>query len=290
MALISDQWDAANPDNNNASPPNGAPEGATRVRDLNDCVRLLMSSGAEQGDLLNAQGSMAVQNSNAVTITDPTQSKVAADLTGSTNVPAAELTGVVPEASLVGNYPQASVGNSDQFGGLTVDVLLGVGEVKFWYGPRAAVDANPYWAIADGQNNTPNLQDLYLRGASDDSQVDGSTQGDGSSTLDGTGGQHVHTVDGHALTESEMPSHSHGEGGTSSTDAFGGRTTPEPDAAGKLRPGGYQGGNVGYWETEAAGGGQAHSHGLTGDGRHSHTVLLDNNISHARLWVVIRVA
>jgi len=291
-STIPSQFDA-NPESNDGSPPIGAPEGMSSNQ-YNNSQRYNKAAIRENYDDLKALeaflGNMAGQDPDAVAITG---GSVAGNGSGLTSLNASQLaSGIVPADRLNGNYPDMSAGDSDKFGGLTPEIFLGLGEVKLWYGLKSVIDANPYWQVADGTNGTPDFQNVFIRGASNDSQVDGSLNGSGSATSS-SAGDHDHggNTGGHALTEAQNGPHDHYEGGIS-RDTTGGATDwkPPDDPTGLLRPGNYQGGNLAQFKTESSGAGQEHSHPISSSGDHNHSVDIDSNISHKRLWVVIRTA
>jgi hypothetical protein len=72
------------------------------------------------------------------------------------------------------------------------------GMIVHWYG--LAADCPSGWAICDGTNGTPNLRDRFIVGAGNTYNLSDSG-GSASQTI---------TVDGHVLTLTEMPGHSHG--------------------------------------------------------------------------------
>lgn len=130
------------------------------------------------------------------------------------------------------------------------------GMIIMWYGSTASIPAG--WALCNGANGTPNLIDRFIVGA-------GSSYGLGS-----VGGaatvSHGHNgyVQGHALTEAQIPSHSHsiisggGSSGPRQAMAIDSNSNTSHDWRGP-----YVGGVP---ATYATGGNQAHSHGLSLDG------------------------
>lgn len=134
------------------------------------------------------------------------------------------------------------------------------GVIVMWSGSPGAIPAG--WHLCDGANGTPNLQDRFIVGAGA-----GYTPGD-------TGGEASH-----ALTESELPSHTHGDGslatssagshshgGSTSTDGLhshDGRRTGTLSADGSANQM-----NIGDGPTASAG---DHSHSITTDTAAAHT-------------------
>jgi len=63
------------------------------------------------------------------------------------------------------------------------------------------------WALCDGANGTPDLRDRFVIGAGN--KVIGA-KNDGTALNTNNGGSHIHTINGTAITASQMPYHSHG--------------------------------------------------------------------------------
>jgi hypothetical protein len=82
-----------------------------------------------------------------------------------------------------------------------------VGQIIMWFGNVLNIPAG--WQLCDGSNGTPNLRDRFVVGAGTTYAL-GATGG-AASTTSGAAGGHSHdvTVGGHALTEDELPAHSH---------------------------------------------------------------------------------
>lgn len=108
----------------------------------------------------------------------------------------------------------------------TDDTRLAISpEIKIWFGTAASVPQG--WAICNGQQGTPDLRNVFLLGAGDDvlSPDRGDTGGSAThdheaSTSDAGGHTPVITVDGHALSVAEMPTHHHsGQYGTNNEEA-----------------------------------------------------------------------
>ncbi len=114
------------------------------------------------------------------------------------------------------------------------------GFIGMWSG--AVVNIPAGWLLCDGENNTPNLVDKFIKGAS----VAGATGGSSSHT-------HTNTlnVDPHTLTEAQMPSHSHD---ITVQDAH--------QYTGKVCDSGA--GVISSLSTGATGGNEAHAHSLSG--------------------------
>ena len=76
------------------------------------------------------------------------------------------------------------------------------GVIVMWSGAISNIPSG--WVICDGNNGTPNLTDRFVIHADADSG--------GTNDVGDTGGEHSH-----ALTEAEMPSHQHEDGGAINT-------------------------------------------------------------------------
>ncbi len=154
--------------------------------------------------------------------------------------------------------------------------LLPYGCIIMWAGTPEIVPAG--WHLCDGTNGTPDLRDRFVIGAGASYgpwASGGATAASAGTTAAGShshstdvqgahdhagwsdvAGYHAHggAVNGHVLTQSEMPSHSHGYVMVSSGSG--------------IQPGGGLG-NVGAG-SDATGGNASHDHGINGDGSHSH--------------------
>lgn len=138
-----------------------------------------------------------------------------------------------------------------------------VGQVIMWFGAAPSIPDG--WQLCDGSNGTPDLRDKFVVGAGSTYTL-GATGGDDET---GSAGAHTHTTTSgaHALTEAEMPAHTHRVAGDGQNAAF--------DSTGVERPVDYPGGQ-GSVVTSSTGGGDAHSHpdGTTdSQGAHTHTAL-----------------
>jgi microcystin-dependent protein len=149
--------------------------------------------------------------------------------------------------------------------------------ITLWYGSINNVPAG--WSICDGTNGTPDLRGRFVIGVSNDYAYNSTG---GSATASGTtssNGAHTHTgsTGGHALTVAEMPSHNHA--------IYGANNTFDSNADGWLRNQnmGIPGEDVGpftYLQTNLAGtniiqntgGNSPHTHSISSDGAHTHTL------------------
>lgn len=151
-----------------------------------------------------------------------------------------------------------------------------IGVISMWSGSVGSIPAG--WALCDGTGGTPNLFDRFIIAAGN-AYDPGDTGGAGNHshgiTVSGSGSHnHSMSVDSHALTLNEIPSHAHGNGVCDNvTGDFFCRGTQAPPSATPNNP--QVGSSNGTYEglTESKGGGAGHSHGLTvaGDGSHTHT-------------------
>lgn len=153
-----------------------------------------------------------------------------------------------------------------------------VGAIIMWYGSLGSLPTG--WQLCDGSNGTPDMRGAFPRGAGGAYILGGSGGSATASGNTGAGGGHTPTgsVDGHALTEDEMPSHSHGILGTNSTSGVvdenfhGGNMNGVPAV---YNAGGTEShrstSSAGNPLTEAKGGGNAHSHSLTMNAVADHT-------------------
>lgn len=153
-----------------------------------------------------------------------------------------------------------------------------LGGIIVWYGSAGSVPAG--WFICDGSNGTPDLRHRFVLGAGPDHPA-GQTGGSDSITVGATtgpAGAHTHTgtTDGHALTESQLPAHKHGNGVTDSgTDLFNhGTFVADPTTPDSIDNNSNNGNIEGY--TTTVGEGLAHGHGFTTGGVTDHTHSIDS--------------
>lgn len=139
------------------------------------------------------------------------------------------------------------------------------GIIVDWSGTAENVPSG--WFLCDGQNGTPDLRGLFIRGASEVITAH-STGGSSTSNTAGTiqeAGEHSHEgeIVGHALTIAELPSHFHANGVTdSTTDLFNhGNVAANPNTADSIDNNASNG--IYEGKTTSVGGDQEHSHGAT---------------------------
>lgn len=175
-----------------------------------------------------------------------------------------------------------------------------IGIISLWYG---AVDSLPSgWALCNGQTvqksdgsgpiTTPDLRNRFVVGAGSTYAV-GATGGSTSynftmqaagghthSASTGSAGSHNHggATAGHALTVNQMPSHTHTYQRATSVVTQSAGTYGFGEAALTVPTGGL---NYDYPQTGAAGGNEAHAHGINSDGSHTHSVTVDAVAAHS---------
>lgn len=187
----------------------------------------------------------------------------------------------------------------DQLNGI-YDHTVPMGVITLWYGADTACPAG--WAVcngqtiakADGSGNVtlPDLRGRAAIGASAD-YAQGGTFGQATQALSaGAAGSHTHTASGTsagehshtgtvgstALSVSQMPAHSHGNG--VADDDAGGIMWRGTQAAGVGT--GLKNDGSGPLEgmTETIGGGEGHAHTINSDGLHSHEITIGADGSH----------
>ena len=138
--------------------------------------------------------------------------------------------------------------------------LVPVGGIILWSGNSASVPAG--WVICDGSNETPDLSGRFVLGPSND-YAQGST---GGSITHETGSAGAHTHNGstgeHSLTVEEIPPHSHGFSETQGSEPVVFDTGDNRS----INTSPLQS------QTASAGGGGGHSHDISSDGNHTHSV------------------
>lgn len=163
-----------------------------------------------------------------------------------------------------------------------------IGGIVLWSGSVASIPAN--WALCNGAivsgQQTPNLQDRFLVGAGNAYAVGGT----GGSLTPVTDSQGAHTHTGatgtYILQVADIPSHTHvaGVSGSSIMEYVGGGSLTLQTASGPANTT-----LVNPTNTGAAGGGGGHSHTISSDGAHTHTVT-DGRPPFYALCYIMRVA
>ena len=164
-----------------------------------------------------------------------------------------------------------------------VDARMPTGGIIMWSGSIASIPSG--WNLCDGTNGTPDLRDRFVVGAGSAYAV-AATGGSTSSTTS-SNGAHTHTgsTGSTALTTEQLPSHTH----TGTTDDGGAHshTFSSAQVSGQLNTqagGGSSAvvqltGNTSQapdhthtFTSDATGGGEGHTHSISSDGDHTHTV------------------
>lgn len=164
-----------------------------------------------------------------------------------------------------------------------VDARMPTGGIIMWSGSIASIPSG--WNLCDGTNGTPDLRDRFVVGAGSTYAV-AATGGSASSTTS-SNGAHTHTgsTGSTALTTEQLPSHTH----TGTTDDGGAHshTFSAAQVSGQLNTqagGGSSAviqttGNTSQapdhthtFTSDATGGGEGHTHSISSDGDHTHTV------------------
>src|SRR3990167_544139 len=155
------------------------------------------------------------------------------------------------------------------------------GGIIAWYGNLSSIPAG--WFLCDGANGTPDLRNRFIIGAGQAYDVDavGGVENHNHAASSAVAGAHAHgiTVNGHVLTEAEMPAHKHLNGATHSSDAIYNHGTAAANPTTGRRIDGNSGSGTVEGYTTTVGGGASHSHTSSSDnqGNHSHGISVDAN-------------
>lgn len=199
-----------------------------------------------------------------------------------------------------GNLSVAGYVNAGSLIKQIANALVPAGSVQLWAGSVGSIPAG--WHLCDGTSGTPDLRGWFVAGAGGGLAV-GQTGGAGSVTVaTAAGGSHNHggstaaagghthaastdtqgahshggATAGHVLTTAEMPSHTHDQ-------YWGNRNNPGSSLAWQDQ------GNTGTPQvalnlpTGSTGSDNAHSHGLSSDGAHTHNVSVGSAPDHAHV-------
>jgi microcystin-dependent protein len=176
--------------------------------------------------------------------------------------------------------------------------LFPTGGIILWSGSIATVPTG--WALCDGTNGTPDLRNRFVVGAGDTYAV-ADVGGAAANTIAASSHSHTITVENHTLTVSEIPGHSHTGWKASRFQRYGGVDT------GLVAPG-ETGHQVSLPEvdpvpdttlnstmtnepvTQAAGGGQGHSHSATSASATIPAVELNNRPPYFALAYIMKLA
>jgi hypothetical protein len=152
------------------------------------------------------------------------------------------------------------------------------GMIMLWYG--AAIDVPTGWAICDGSSGTPDMRDRFPVGVSGTKAL-GTTGGAASASTSSSGGHdHGGATGSTAITEAQMPAHTHEVAGgylvngNGTTDGIDGG--PQANAAVISTP-----------VTSSVGGGGGHTHTITAESNHNHSV--DTLPPYRALYFIMRL-
>jgi hypothetical protein len=205
-----------------------------------DVVAAAASASAASTSASNAATSetnAATSETNAATSETNAATSESNAATSETNA-AASAAGVNLPAITGGDASKLLAVKGDETGyEHTVGSFVPSGVIAIWSGSTGTIPSG--WVICDGTNSTPDLRNLFVVGAGDTYAV-GATGGAATDTP-------AITVDGHTLTESEMPAHTHDVASTNHSYLnYGGSGSMASTAATKT--------------TTSTGGGGSHAH------------------------------
>lgn len=159
-----------------------------------------------------------------------------------------------------------------------INTPIPTGVIVMWSGATAPSG----WSLCDGTNGTPDLRNRFVVAAGTTYPL-GST---GGSTTSSAGGGHTHTeasAGGHnhtgvsggtALTEAQLPAHTHTTAIKFETDIAGGGTRDG------LVTSAFTSDGTSSYTTSSVGSGEAHTHTIGTDGTHSHTINAVGDHTH----------
>lgn len=171
------------------------------------------------------------------------------------------------------------------------------GTILMFFGTEDELEAAyppSLWQVCDGNNGTPDLRDRVPMGVS--STLSPGDTGGGSGTVNtSTAGAHSHgsSTGSHALTTQQIPPHHHtllGSTGSGITDtAISASNARGIGAVRNASSGPYvDASDLGDEWVGDTGGGEAHSHTISSDGDHIHTV--DVVPPFVAVWFIMRKA
>lgn len=169
---------------------------------------------------------------------------------------------------------------------LVEDTRVPVGGIIMWSGTVATIPGG--WALCDGQNGTPDLEDKFIIGGGAVT-APGTTLGSKSKTTDSKGSHsHSITVNSHTLTLSQSPAHNHYLGAAlreyPNNFNFGSTTS------GPTRTEGASGASVNdaHPYTSTSGSGNSHNHGgsSASAGNHTHAIADIRPPSYALAYIM----
>lgn len=164
--------------------------------------------------------------------------------------------------------------------GNSVDINIAAGAgtipaglITMWYGSAVTVPGG--WAICDGTNGTPDLRDRFVVGAG--LNYGNGVTGGTTSYTSASAGSHNHTgaVGDTALTVGQLPAHTHNywAAPTSANIASGGGKTIDWGLQGSYQTNvAANNVNSGFQFIQDTGNGETHTHTISSDGSHSHTI------------------
>lgn len=225
-----------NPDQNQLPPPQGAPEGNFKGRDVNNVLRRMMAAIAELRETVLFRHTGSAPKAQAGTIAGQNFNNV----------------------NIVGGFIHPS----------TVAGVIPVGCILPYWGLVSNVSPalQPFWTICDGRTvngiTTPPLMQQvdYVRWGA---VVE---RGGNSSTVTGLAGNHNHggTTTASPLSQNQLPNHNITVGAKFFTPNANGDIALVPLGVGGSGP--FQIFNIGANE--------AHAHGIQADGNHGHNVTV----------------
>lgn len=246
----------------------------------------------------NAGINADVSGDTSGTHTGPVFGDVSGDLTGdSAGVHNGQQIGPVDVRGNALLLDDAQIAQT-KINGLSASLLqvgVPVGGIILWSGSVASIPVN--YRLCDGANGTPNLVGKFIPGAGGVGApyTPGTSGGsDGHAHTMATDGAHDHglSIQGYAITEAEMPAHSHGNG--VSDDNVGGvmpyGLKPSPLGGNMNNASGTR---TTQGITETIGGSQPHSHviNVPGNGAHGHTTTaVDHRPQFYALAYIMRVS